>query len=205
MSSPAGAHTRLYLVRHGRVHNPHEVAYGHLPRYRLDETGWSQAQRAAAWLADAGLAAVFSSPLLRARQTASAIRERAGNPPLHLSRDLRESELGRYWQGLRWSEIEAEQAELYALFRERPSQITAGETLAAMAARMAAACRRAARRYPGRTLALVSHRDPILSLRLATEEGRHHDELNRTDCATGSITEFRVEGGVLAFVRYLEP
>jgi broad specificity phosphatase PhoE len=135
-------HGLLFLVRHGRVHNPRELAYGHLPRFRLDGEGRVQASRAGAWLAKAGVTALISSPLLRARQTAGVIREQMGPVPLHLDRRLRESELARFWQGQAWVEIAREHSTLYQTFERTPSQVTIGESMIAMAARMQAACRR---------------------------------------------------------------
>lgn len=200
----AEAASRLFLVRHGRVHNPGELAYGFLPRFRIDPEGEAQAERAAVWLAAQGIAAIYSSPLLRARQTARRIHAAAGGVPLHINTQLRESGLARHWQGLPWREIAVQFPELYAAFETSPSTITTGESLAAMAKRMLAACRRAARRYPGTTVALASHRDPILALRLHVE-GASFDELNRTRCQPGSISEFEMNGNHLRFRGYVEP
>ena len=195
---------RLFLVRHGQVHNPRELAYGHLPRFGLDPQGREQAERTAAWLSNCGVAALYTSPLLRARQTAAIIRARLGDVPLHTTRLLRESELARFWQGLPWRDIATVHAELFATFETTPSRVTTGEPLTAMARRMRFACLRAARRYPAAAIALVSHRDPILALRLEVEQ-RSHDELNHTACRPGSVTELVLEGQRLTFCQYVEP
>lgn len=204
MRETGGSRQQLFLVRHGRVHNPRELAYGHLPRFRLDEEGRAQAERAGAWLAREGVAALISSPLLRARQTARIIREHVAPAPLHLDRRLRESELARFWQGLAWVEIARQHAALYEQFERAPSVITTGETMTAMAARMLAACRAASRRYPDRATALISHRDPILALRLSLS-GSDLDALHRTPCRQGSITVLSARAGVLRFEDYIEP
>jgi broad specificity phosphatase PhoE len=196
--------SNLFLVRRGRVHNPNEVAYGHLPRFGLDAEGRLDADRAAAVLAVRQIAAIFVSPLLRARQTARVIRRAVGDVPLHQDVRLRESELARFWQGLPWRELTAVHADLYATFETTPSLIETGETMAAMASRMRSACLGAARRYPSCAVALVSHRDPILALRFAATDG-DFDALNRTPCRQGSITELHVEGRQLTFERYIEP
>jgi broad specificity phosphatase PhoE len=196
--------TSLYLVRHGRVRNPDEVAYGHLPRFGLDAEGRLDAERAAAFLATRPIVAIVTSPLLRARQTARAIGRAAGDIPMHQDVRLRESELARFWQGLPWRELTIVHAGLYATFETTPSLIDTGETMAAMAARMRSACLSAARRYSGQDVALVSHRDPILALRFAITDG-NFDALNHTQCRQGSITELRVEGRFIKFVRYIEP
>ncbi|MGE3600553.1 MAG: histidine phosphatase family protein [Dehalococcoidia bacterium] len=203
-SAGGGASTLLFLVRHGRVHNPDEVAYGHLPRYGLDAEGRLDAERAAALLAAHQIVAIVVSPLLRARQTARVIRRVTGEIPLHQDVRLRESELARFWQGLPWRELTTVHADLYATFETTPSLIETGETMAAMASRMRSACLSAARRYPGHAVALVSHRDPILALRFAVTDG-DFDALNRTPCQPGSITEVRVEDRRLTYVGYTEP
>jgi broad specificity phosphatase PhoE len=79
-SADAGSFRRtvVYLVRHGQTPlNVSGVLRG-LADPPLDETGRLQAQRLGATLGPRGLAGVFSSPLLRARQTAQPVGERAG-------------------------------------------------------------------------------------------------------------------------------
>ena len=65
--------TRLTFVRHGSVHNPEKVLYGRLPGFHLSPKGLEEARAVAAALRNQALAAVFSSPMLRARQTAKQI------------------------------------------------------------------------------------------------------------------------------------
>jgi broad specificity phosphatase PhoE len=63
----------ISFIRHGHVHNPQELFYGRLPRFRLDEEGIRQAQTVSRLLKDRDLNAIFSSPLLRTRRTAEII------------------------------------------------------------------------------------------------------------------------------------
>ncbi len=65
--------TTITFIRHGEVHNPQRILYGRLPRFALSEQGRAEAQAVAATLRDVPVATVYSSPLLRARQTAQAI------------------------------------------------------------------------------------------------------------------------------------
>lgn len=200
----APAEGRVFLVRHGRVHNPRGVAYGFLPRMGLAPDGQAQARRAGLFLHSREPIAIFSSPLLRAVQTRRLIHAAMPHLPAHSSRLLRENELARVWQGTVIGERPALFPEEYRLFRESPSLVTAGETMAAQADRMLLALRRALRRYPGGPLVVVSHRDPIIALRLFAE-GRSFDDLHTTPCETGSITEFRVAVGLPLFTAYVEP
>ena len=61
-------------MRHGRVHNPDKIFYGRLPGFALSSEGLREARCAAQTLSREPLAALYTSPLLRARQTASAIQ-----------------------------------------------------------------------------------------------------------------------------------
>ena len=71
-------HTLVYLVRHGQTPlNASDVLRG-LADPPLDETGRRQARYLGTALGTRGLSAVIASPLLRARQTAQPVAERAG-------------------------------------------------------------------------------------------------------------------------------
>jgi broad specificity phosphatase PhoE len=196
--------TRIYLVRHGRVHNPDQVAYGFLPRMGLAEEGREQARRAGCYLRGTGCVALYTSPLLRAVQTARLIWAEMPDAPLFRSRALRESGLARFWQGKPYPELDAHFPELYPRWADAPGSVTEGESLSAQAERMRRAVRRMVRRHAGGPIILVSHRDPIVSLRLLVE-GRPYDELHITRCEPGSITEMLVGGDRLQFTGYVEP
>src|SRR5437588_6554959 len=70
--------TLIYLARHGQTPlNESDVLRG-LADPPLDEAGHEQARRLGAALGPGRLSAVIASPLLRARQTAQPVAERAG-------------------------------------------------------------------------------------------------------------------------------
>lgn len=60
----------LYMLRHGEVHNPQRILYGRLPGFYLSDVGRHQAMMAARVLKDKAIAAVYSSPMERAQETA---------------------------------------------------------------------------------------------------------------------------------------
>lgn len=76
--------TNIYLVRHGVVHNPDEVIYGRMPGFYLSEEGRAQALAAAERLRDIPLDAVFTSPLVRALETAAIILQYHPGVPLYI-------------------------------------------------------------------------------------------------------------------------
>jgi broad specificity phosphatase PhoE len=67
----------VYLARHGQTPLNESGVLRGLADPPLDETGRRQAQRLGAALGPRGLAAIIASPLLRARQTAQPVAERA--------------------------------------------------------------------------------------------------------------------------------
>jgi len=69
----AAESTTIWLVRHGHVHNPRGIIYGRMPRFRLSGRGLEEARAAGRAMAGIPIAAAYSSPLLRARQTAREI------------------------------------------------------------------------------------------------------------------------------------
>jgi broad specificity phosphatase PhoE len=82
--------TYISFVRHGEVHNPQRVFYGRLPGFGLNKQGHREVQAAAHALSRRQIAAIYSSPLLRALQTARAIRALHGDIPLEISPHLSE-------------------------------------------------------------------------------------------------------------------
>jgi broad specificity phosphatase PhoE len=80
--------TTFYLVRHGHVHNPMDLTYGRLPRFGLSDAGRQQAQAAAEALRRVHVDAMYTSPLLRTRQTARIIRACHPGCELHSAKEL---------------------------------------------------------------------------------------------------------------------
>jgi broad specificity phosphatase PhoE len=70
---PKNAGTRISFVRHASVHNPSHIFYGRLPGFSISKRGRLEAARAAKALKDLTIEEIFSSPLLRCRQTAAEI------------------------------------------------------------------------------------------------------------------------------------
>ena len=95
--------TLMYLVRHGRsVWNAAGRIQGQID-IELDKIGLQQAQRIADRLEREPIAAIYSSPLLRARSTAEAIAARFDLP---VTPDVRlmEYDFG-VLSGMTWDEV----------------------------------------------------------------------------------------------------
>ncbi|MCX8042598.1 MAG: histidine phosphatase family protein, partial [Desulfobacterota bacterium] len=106
-----GSKTTILLIRHAHVENPHRILYGRLPRFRLSALGREQAQHTARLLHHIPLAAVFSSPLLRCRQTAREIL--AFHPDLRLQISTRMTEVHTPYQGMPAAVVESRGGDVY--------------------------------------------------------------------------------------------
>lgn len=101
----------LILVRHGEtLHNVAGIAQGWQDS-ALSEKGERQVRALARRLRDAGVDALYSSPLQRALSTAEAIREETGLP-IHVLDDLREMSYGS-WEGRSFLDVRREDESLY--------------------------------------------------------------------------------------------
>jgi broad specificity phosphatase PhoE len=150
--------TTVWLARHGEVHNPQELLYGRLPRMRLSPEGVRQADELAKFLAPRPLAAVYSSPMLRARKTAERIVKRQPRlERIRIDRDLTEIRSG--WEGEPLASLERINWDFYA-HPKNPDD----ESLQMILDRMDRWLRRMLRRHPGQEVVGVSHGDPILIL-----------------------------------------
>src|SRR5947209_5196449 len=86
--------TVIYVVRHAEVHNPKDIVYGRLPRFGLSTHGRLQAEAVARFLAQRPVDAIYTSPLLRARQTAESISAELPQVPLRTTERLLEVKTG---------------------------------------------------------------------------------------------------------------
>ena len=86
--------TRLYLVRHGEnlANITKEFSYRAVD-YPLTPKGVLQAEQTAEYFVNRDVDAIYTSPLLRARQTAEIIARRIA-VPVHLREELREINVG---------------------------------------------------------------------------------------------------------------
>ena len=149
--------TTIYIVRHGEVHNPKGILYGRLPRYRLSAKGRKEIKLTAEFLKDKHIDAIYSSPLLRAKQTAEIIRESTKVPKITPSLYL--LEVRTSYQGVTFASLSPDQSELY--FNPRVGD----ETLSDVANRLEKIFKIFMHKHQGEHVVLVSHGDPLMLLR----------------------------------------
>jgi len=150
---------RLHLVRHARTADTGVRLTGRLPGVGLDAVGREQAETAAALLAGTPLGTVYTSPLLRCRETARIIAAPHRLDPIPY-RSLIEVDYGA-WSGRSLASLRRTRA--WRAMEASPSRMRfpGGEALSAVQARAVAACEELAAAHHGAQIALVTHGDVI--------------------------------------------
>ena len=150
--------TRIYLVRHGTTMLNRSSRYRGRRDVPLDRGGWDDAWTAAAYLADAGLEAVYTSPLRRARDTARIVADAADVAEVVDLPGLVNLDYGD-WEGLTAEQSAALDPSAFSAYQRcAPGAVCpAGESLDLAAARTELSLRSLAALHPGGTVAAVTH------------------------------------------------
>jgi len=149
--------TTFYIIRHGETaHNAAGRLQGHVD-VALAERGRQQAAAAALVLKGRPVAQLYSSDLLRARQTAEIIGDQLGLP-VQLEPRLREVNVGD-WGNLTAAEIQAKHPEVLGQMRRDPehTRYPGGESYGELANRVMEALTDLATAHAGQTVAVVTH------------------------------------------------
>ncbi len=192
--------TQVILVRHG------QTEWNRVERFRgradvpLNEAGLAQAEAAGRRIAGEWRpAAVYSSPLSRAVQTAEAIA-RPWGLPVQAAPGLVDIDYGQ-WQGLTPDEARQRWPQVADRWYNAPhaAQIPGGETLEELRARAMAAVRELAARHEGQAIVLVSH-TVVNRVILLGAMGAGLDCFWRLRQDNGAINVLEVEGERCALV-----
>jgi probable phosphoglycerate mutase len=184
----------VLLVRHALTGSTGRRLPGRAPGLHLSDEGQRQAEGVARRLARLPrVAAVYTSPLERARETAGPIA-RARGLSLRVEPGLSELDVGA-WTGL--SLARARRKREWASIQRHPSgfRFPGGESFAQMQARVTGALTGLIARHPGATVIAVSHADPIKAA-AAQAVGAPLDLFQRIVIAPASVTAiaYGVEG-----------
>ena len=149
--------TRLFLVRHGQSE---WKAAGRIQAQidiQLDETGCRQAELIADRLAAEPVAAVYSSPLLRAKSTAEAIADRF-HLPVQLDLRLMEYDFGVI-SGSTWHEVVENHPEFASRWLEDPWAVPVADSEGRVnfAARVMSAMQDILAQHPAEQVVVVAH------------------------------------------------
>ncbi len=190
-----GAPTRFLLLRHGQTELSTQRRYSGRGNPALTDVGRRQAEAAAQYLAQrGGIAAVITSPLQRAYDTAAKAAKALGLD-VTVDDDLIETDFGA-WEGLTFGEAAERDPELHRTWL-RDTSITPpdGESFDSVLDRVQRVRNRVTAEHAGETVLVVSHVTPIKTLlRLALDAGPGILYRLHLDLASLSIAEFYPDG-----------
>ncbi len=173
---------RLFVVRHGETAWSRERRFAGARDVPLTPEGLRQCEAVARTLASQGVAAVYASPLERARASAEVITK-PHRLTVEIEPAFREMALGE-WEGLTREEVAARFPADYERWCTAPHllHLAAGETLGEVALRVTAGVRELQEAHAGETIVL----DAL---------GLGHERLWTVDATPAGITEIEYEPG----------
>jgi broad specificity phosphatase PhoE len=188
--------TTILLARHGETDWNRDGRFQGHADPPLNEKGRAQAADLSAALAAEELAAVYSSPLRRALETAQVVAAAHGLEPVALD-GLREVDVGS-WQGLTRSELEERYPDQFARWLDHGPGWEDGESYDEMGRRAVATLLELAAAHPGERVLAVTHGGPIRAA-FAFAGGTTHAEARRSGPSIGNtfVAEFAVEDDAL--------
>jgi len=157
---------KILLVRHGETDWNLAGRFQGRSDVPLNQKGREQASALALALKRESLAAIYCSPLARAKETAHLIKAYHPSVPLYEEEGLVEMNLGEFEgiEGPRWAE---KYADFRNAWRDNPASVTmpGGESLQEVQARSMAALERISKAHPPDcTLLVCSHNFVILTI-----------------------------------------
>jgi len=181
--------TTLFLVRHAAHDLLGRVLAGRMPGVSLGADGRRQAEALAERFGGEQLAALYSSPLERARETAAPIAARLGMEP-HVCAELSEVDYGA-WTGASFEALN-EDPRWAAWNRSKATcRPPGGETLLDVQHRAVGAVERMCNTHPDARAVVVSHGDVIKAV-LAHYLGLAVEGIARFEVSPASVSTLAV-------------
>ena len=187
---------RLLLVRHAPTPETGRSLTGRLPGHDLSEAGQEMAAALGERLSTLTLAAIYTSPLERTRQTAEAIATRQRKRAARLITNhagLLEVDYGS-WSGRSLRSLYRLTAWRMVVTAPSRMRFPGGESLVEAQARAVETCEELARCHRSGTLAAVTHADIIKAV-VSHYLGQPLDLFNRMAVSPASVTVLDLAAG----------
>lgn len=194
----SGLVTRVLLVRHGATVLTDEERFAGSTDVELSDAGREQARRLAERLSSERFAAIYASPLRRARDTAAILAKPHPAWLAPIARDgLREIAHGR-WEGLTRHEVVARFGDEIEKWESDPFRFApvGGETGRSVLERARPVLREIVGAHAGATALVVAHKATIRLLlcdALGIDPRGYRDKLAQLPCCL-NVIDFRGEG-----------
>jgi probable phosphomutase (TIGR03848 family) len=181
--------TRFLLIRHATNDTVGKRLTGRMAGVTLNEEGKAQAQKLAERLIELPIAAVYSSPLERALETAAPIANLLRLEKI-VCEDFLEIEFGE-WTNAAFKELEDQpQFQRFNSFRSC-TRIPGGELMLEAQVRIMKGLEKLRIQHPDQTVAVVSHADLIKSA-VAYYAGIHLDMFQRIEISPASVSVIEI-------------
>ncbi|WP_334189597.1 histidine phosphatase family protein [Noviherbaspirillum sp.] len=197
--------TDIVLIRHGETEwNAIKRLQGHLD-IALNGEGRRQAVALGRALSAEQFDAIYSSDLMRARQTAEQLAAGRGMP-VHVDPGLRERCFGGF-EGMLYAEISERYPQAYAEWKARnidarfPDGVYVAETLREFSQRAVDAIIRIANRHRHQKIALVTH-GGVLECAYRAAQGIGFEHARDFDILNASVNRFLWDGKGLRLAQW---
>ncbi|RDC64816.1 histidine phosphatase family protein [Adhaeribacter pallidiroseus] len=179
----------LLLIRHALTDSVGKRLSGRLPGVPLNATGRQQAQELALRLTHVPLAAIYSSPLERAVETAEPVAQSHQLETL-ISEDFLEINFGD-WTNASFEELQTNPTfKNFNTFRSN-TRIPGGEMMLEAQTRVITGIEKLYQKHHQQTIAIVSHSD-LIKAALAYYAGIHLDLFQRVEISPASVSVVQI-------------
>ena len=176
--------TKFLLIRHATTDTVGKKLSGRTAGVHLNEKGKAQAQELAKKLANTSIAAIYSSPLERAVETAEPIAT-THQLEIFINNNFLEIDFGA-WTNASFETLQNEkQFQLFNSFRSA-TRIPGGELMLEAQARIVAGMQQLCIQHPDETVAIVSHAD-LIKAAITYYAGIHLDLFQRIEISPASV------------------
>jgi probable phosphoglycerate mutase len=181
--------TRFLLIRHAITDAVGKHLSGRMAGVPLNDEGKMQAQQLAQRLAVLPLAAIYSSPLERARQTAEPVANVLQLQTI-ISDDFLELDFGE-WTGAAFPDLGGDvRFQRFNSFRSN-SRVPSGESMLEAQLRIVNGLAKLCAQHSGQTVAVVSHAD-LIKAAVAYYAGIPLDLFQRIEISPASVSVLEV-------------
>ncbi|GEO07132.1 phosphoglycerate mutase [Adhaeribacter aerolatus] len=181
--------TKFLLIRHATTDSVGKRLSGRLSGVSLNPAGQEQAQKLAQRLTGSAIAAVYSSPLERALETAAPIAKILNLRPI-IDEHFLEMNFGEWTDAAFESLADEQQFNRFNSFRSG-TRIPGGELMLEAQTRMVAGLLKLTNQHPNETVAVVSHSD-LIKAAVAYFAGIHLDMFQRLEISPASVSIVQV-------------
>lgn len=181
----------IIFLRHGQAKNNLErILTGRTPGIPLTEKGIDQAEKAAKFLEDMDISAIYSSPIERARHTAEIVGKH-NSLDVIIDDRLIELDMGKF-TGVPYDEIFTSHGNVFMKFYNGELEIAHNgvETFSEVKKRILGIVDHVIENHPDQNVVLVTHMDPIKAM-LSTVVDLTAENLFELIIANASLNIFR--------------